>query len=394
MGLAKNDYITCEERGFYHCSHLVCRDCIGNKSLKEHISKNGFMSTCHYCGKRRKVVELEDLMDIIMSGIRFQYEDAENYIFDNEYSCNTYTTDELIRWELSDELQIENEDLVHDICDTVCDRVWCEVDPYAERKYETELYSWHSFCDLVKYKMRYVFYKGKNVVKDYDLSNPVDILETIDAYVQLLKLIKRVPVNTKIYRGRLHNKNEVLDNCNEFGPPPIEYAKANRMSAEGISLFYAAYDEETVLKEIDNDGSENATIASFKVKRPLTVLDLSKLKNMKLPSIFDEKERRKRSSIIFLKSFAEEISKKVDKLPSIEYIPTQIVTEYFRYVFKSEKYGDIDGIVYNSSQNEKGYCIVLFMDYDSYKNDEDCMVDKSTIKLSKYKKHFLSTTIE
>lgn len=386
MGFAKNDQIIYEERGYAHCDRYVCRDCVGNKVLQKYISNNGHMAHCHYCGQRRKIVTVEDLLEPIMSGINFLYENANNYYFDGETppSVSTY---ELIHYELSDELQITNEELLDDLYNTIDDISWCKADPYAERNYESELYSWHSFCELVKHRVRYVFYKSKNVVEEYDLSNPVNILEIVGEYVKGLNLIRRLPQNTTVYRGRLHSEENQYNQASDFAPPPVTKAKANRMSAEGISMFYAAFDETTVIKEIYNS-DEYATIAQFKTSRPLTIIDLTKLK-MSLPSIFDEERRQLRSAIIFLKEFAEEISRKVEAYPSIEYVPTQIVTEYFRYVFNSDRYGDIDGIVYNSAQNVEGRCVVLFMNDSDFSIDERSMVDKHFFKYQQYKKHFI-----
>lgn len=274
------------------------------------------------------------------------------------------------------------------IYNTIADISWCKADPYAERDYESELYTWHSFCELVKHRVRYVFYKSKNVVEEYDLSNPVNILEIVGEYIMGLNLIRCLPPNTTLYRGRLHTEENQYSQASDFAPPPVTKAKANRMSAEGISMFYAAFDEDTVIKEIYNS-DEYATIAKFKTSRPLTVIDLTKLNKISLPSIFDEERRQQRSAVIFLKEFAEEISRKVEAYPSIEYVPTQIVTEYFRYVFNSDRYGDIDGIVYNSAQNAKGRCVVLFMNNSDFSIDDRSMVDIHSFKCQQYKKQFI-----
>lgn len=386
MGFAKNDYIMCQERGYGHCDRYVCRDCIGNKALKEYISNKGIMAYCNYCRQRRKVVTVENLLEPIMSGINFQYENADNYYFDGE-TPTSVTTYELIHYELSDELQITSEELLDDISNTIDDISWCEVNPYEEKEYESEIYSWHSFCKLVKHSVRYLFYNSKNVVEEYDLSNPVNILETVEEYVKGLKLIRRLSQKTKVYRGRTHTDENQYIQASDFGPPPVTKAKANRMSAEGISMFYAAFDENTAIKEIYNS-DEYATIAQFRLSRHLTVIDLTKLNTMSLPSIFDEERRQQRSSVIFLKEFAKEISRKVEEYPSIEYVPTQIVTEYFRYVFNSDKYGAIDGIVYNSAQNPGGCCVALFMSESDYLDDGKSMVDKHSFKYQQYKKQF------
>ena len=59
----------------------------------------------------------------------------------------------------------------------------------------------------------------------------------------------------------------------------------------------------------------------------------------------------------FLKKFHSEITQPITKNPGIEYVPTQIFTEYIR--FMSNKH--IDGIMYKSSLTGKKN-IVLFYD--------------------------------
>ena len=69
MGLAKELDIMYHKRGYRTCDKKVCRDCIGNHSLKAYIKEYGEMSTCDYCNCRRKVVTIDTLMEPIMSGI-------------------------------------------------------------------------------------------------------------------------------------------------------------------------------------------------------------------------------------------------------------------------------------------------------------------------------------
>lgn len=92
-------------------------------------------------------------------------------------------------------------------------------------------------------------------------------------------------------------------------------------------------------------------------------MDLTRLP--RIPSIFDIEGRKGYHEIKFLHEFTEDISQPVPKnnnLEHLEYIPTQVVTEYFRYVL-SEKYKPIDGILYPSAKNKKGTCLALFFDH-------------------------------
>ncbi len=62
-----------------------------------------------------------------------------------------------------------------------------------------------------------------------------------------------------------------------------------------------------------------------------------------------------------MRIFHKEITKRIkpDDRIHTEYIPSQVFTEYLRYVFKLEGEISVDGMIYNSSVNER-HCIVLF----------------------------------
>lgn len=72
----------------------------------------------------------------------------------------------------------------------------------------------------------------------------------------------------------------------------------------------------------------------------------------------------KRPSVRFLIDFIDDFSKPItrDDRSHIEYVPTQIVTEYFRHIFRSNKNEKLDGIIYPSSKKKDKSAIVIFAD--------------------------------
>ena len=80
------------------------------------------------------------------------------------------------------------------------------------------------------------------------------------------------------------------------------------------------FDPNTALCETRTSGRDYATIASFRVTESIRVLDLTKIKKMSIPSIFDEDNRHNRSPVMFLQKFAENISQpRSNKNIDIEY---------------------------------------------------------------------------
>jgi len=107
-----------------------------------------------------------------------------------------------------------------------------------------------------------------------------------------------------------------------------------------------------------------ATIGKFKPLRELIVLDLTSLPEV--PSIFDEHKGYLRPTIMFLLAFVEELSKPIEKddKAHIEYVPTQVFTEYIRHAYKFDDDVRFEGIIYPSAINPTGISCVLFIEND------------------------------
>src|SRR5690606_13318881 len=110
----------------------------------------------------------------------------------------------------------------------------------------------------------------------------------------------------------------------------------------GIPLFYGAFDEMTALRETldpsKSDQNKVATVAVFKLARPIVVCDFTHLPPM--PSLFDKAQRHRRPSLNFLRSFVCDVAKPIvkDGRVHVDYVPTQIVTEYFRRIYQHPVY--------------------------------------------------------
>jgi hypothetical protein len=121
-------------------------------------------------------------------------------------------------------------------------------------------------------------------------------------------------------------------------------------------------DAETALREtVDQPGVYTA--GEFTTERDATIVDFSKLP--RIPSLFepihDTMEYDPRKLLIFLHTLGEEFSKPIeqDNRVHIEYVPTQVVTEYLRGT-KTRANMSIDGIRYRSARHEGGASSVLF----------------------------------
>ena len=181
-----------------------------------------------------------------------------------------------------------------------------------------------------------------------------------------INLVKPLPVGTELWRVRIHNLGETLNTALALGTVPRDKAiYSNRMSPAGIPMFYGALDPETALKETVDRTSENdevASIATFISLKETKVLDLTELPNV--PSLFDQNNGHMRSALKFMHSFVADLSKPISKdgMEHIDYVPTQVFTEYVRYLYISIEGDRLLGIIYPSTKQEGGKSIALFLE--------------------------------
>jgi hypothetical protein len=364
MGQAKNRMMEIEERGYGEIDTFVCSECVGDNFLKQFITNNGSTNKCCYCGESNTCINTEDLIGEIMKGILYENDYAVNNLgrVDGDYYGHTYDTSEMLE-DYQDEFEL-NEQLFEDVVQTIHHDVWCKKNPYGMSKAEAMQYSWEDFCTTVKYFARYVFFRKEDERKyEGDEISPNEILDYIAEYVSELELVTTVKKQTVFYRGITHE----FKNTTEFGSPPIEFAKSNRMSAEGISVFYGAADAETVKLEV---GEKLKAIAQFKNVNELYCLDLTKISGIQFPSLFDYKKRHLRGILSFYRGLEKDITKPIEDMKEIEYVPIQIIAEYFRHVYRYKNV-KINGIKYGSAKSKDGVCYVLFCDKLQCTDDEE-----------------------
>jgi hypothetical protein len=163
----------------------------------------------------------------------------------------------------------------------------------------------------------------------------------------------------------------------DLGPTPIKFAKyANRMSPAGIPMFYATEDTITAIKEVWNGKvGVKLSVATFKTKNPCSILDFCTLPPV--PTIFKRDATVEQiDALSFLRRFVRDISQPVSKSEKehIEYVPTQILTEYFRHIFKTKDGQSIMGLKYPSSYTRRP-CYVMF-----WGHGEDAAVNPDVIE--------------
>jgi hypothetical protein len=382
MGRAKQMMLEEEEYSLGNVkSSFICYKHINDYAIANYIKRSTNKGKCTYCEEERSIVSLEKLMLFILEGINKFYEDAANcmpYDYENGgYLGPTFDKYDIV----GDFLNIEDFVLEQDINDAFSDTIWSKNNMYDISEKDLLESQWELFKNVVKYKSRYMFSQTSLFKTDQDSQKAYDIFKKIKRGIIPLGIISKIEITTQLFRVRQHTNSEKIIKFDQIASTPNNHAVyANRMSPAGISMFYCAFEFITAYKEtVDQNSKKKSKITSavFQNKRELKVIDLTNLKDI---SIFDNKKRPHYFLNLFLKAFVEDLSKNIlhDGKEHIEYVPTQIVTEFFRYPFSESKKTPIDGIIYPSSKNIGKKACVLFFDNEQCLKELDLITLKTT----------------
>ena len=361
---------------------FVCDNCFENPGLVEFIRSNASAIECSFCSTKDDVpiaASIDEVSKYFIECLFREYDLAVNELgwmgSDEGYFGRHWYAEELAFEELELEFPQDNsESLLPQLFGEYYDQDWCEQDPYGLNDSEWTRYSWGRFCHIVMHERRFFFLSQDRESDDPEVYSPKEVLSTIFNYALEMDLFKGVPAGRQLVRARCEGNGPPLETPQDLGPPPADKAtRSNRMSPAGIPMFYASEDEETALRETSS-GPGKFAVGTFETLRPITILDLTDIPP--IPSLFegvsDSVEIIPRQALTFLHHIAKEMSRPIkrDAGVHINYVPTQVVTEFIR---DQLTWGDtpIDGIKYQSSVHPDHVSYVLFANEGSVESTPD-----------------------
>ena len=369
MGLAKQEGIEARERGWSGPDDkLVCADCVDDTYLKSVVEAHMAGTTCSYCERtdsKAIAAPVEVLIDAVFNTVCYLFSEpteagvpSEGGAFRVELIC----TDDVLH---SLPLDCEHE-LFEDIVNSFNNDYWVPAASghwFSLHEHEVLTDSWSSFVSSVRHETRFHFQLApRSPSAGPQEVAPDCILPTLGRLIDASGLVRRIDADRLLYRVRLRARGDTWEPvAGQVGAPPLDRARAGRMNPAGIPYLYVALDKATALAETVSSPPIETVIATFRATRKLTVVDLTDLPP--LPSVFDELRRGDREALMFLRSFALEISRPVTKDGSehVDYVPSQVVSEYFAQVFQpSEGIAGIDGLLFPSAVRPGGKNLVLF----------------------------------
>jgi len=384
-----------------YCSDLdenICSSCIREYGISTFIIKHADLKivSCSYCHNTQgtkgfKACNLSLVVEYVCNSISNEWCDPANVLpyqsSEGGYQGEVLNTQELF-WHLG--LDVDDEQIITDITDAIENEYWCKRDYFSLSPDETLIYGWEAFCKFVINNSRYFFLQANN--EDYnadqhDEMNPVDILTSVASIISNLGMFKEIQISQVIKRVRIVDEYNEATTAKELGSPPLEYCNmANRMSPAGISMFYGAFELETAIKETYDPEpklTKKAVVGNFFPCRPLKLIDLSM--RFRVPGIFDD-DKSHRFEKSFLFDFIKDFTKPIERADRahIDYVPTQIVTEYLKIILSNQSNSTIDGIIYPSSKNPNHKAVVIFAGNDQSIDKESTVNDNSMLILDNY----------
>ena len=355
--------------------NYICAECIGDSYLKAEIKDDGIDCVCDYCKEEDgKCYTAEELADLVEHAFEIHYNRTADQpdewqsmlLRDRESKYEWEREGEEVVYVIADALGV-NKEIAREIqqileerhSDQEMARMGKETEFSSEAHYEERIptdYKWHVKWDelevLLKKKRRYFNATARNSFKD--IFHDVESLRTTDGKPLVYELGESGSSKV-VFRARYFDDFKSIQTAFKsphfsLGAPPHEYARAGRMNAEGISVFYGATTPEVALSEIRPPVGSYVVISKSETIRPIRVLDLSRIRNVKPPkgSIFDPAYTDTLLRIEFLKIVADKICKPVTPFHErFEYLVTQALSEYLE---QSADFS-IDGVIYNSTQS-------------------------------------------
>ena len=367
----------------------VCANCLSEEGIVDFIESHAMDGQCSYCGVSGRVASMSEVVPHIRASLSLEWGSPDEELpYDPEdgtwlFGEPTSTYELLGTLIFNDYNGTVPKALVDDITSAMPLYEWAEIDAVRTTKTELLTNSWQAFCHIVKHERRYFFdveISDKiilNLYGDEVQLAPQQLLQLILEFLRDQSRLKTMPKGWQVMRCQLKDPGAEPFDAARMGPPPLEFAThPNRMSPAGVSMFYGSTDRDVCLREIADEAGYFAC-GTFQVDRETVLIDLTG--KISIPSLFDQNFNQDRPLWRFIRHFLDDFRKPVvkDGREHIEYVPTQVVSEYFRSS-NHKDIGRISGVLYDSSRVPGKDAVVLFADSSSI---TEGLISTESIKL-------------
>ena len=352
----------------------VCTECFSDDGIYCFIENYGASPGCSFCGGRDSPTAPLDMVCDYMRKCLLEFFNLaiENLPYESRaggYLGEHWDTDDLLFEKLHLILPRDQDKQLREMIRCrIGEEPWCKYDWLSLDYDEILEHSWEKFCLMIQHERRFFFAiskekseEGENLFHSEEEFEPLTFLAEIVSLADELDLVQTLPAGTKFYRSRHCKPDAPFQTASQLGPPLAKEAfRANRMNPPGIPMMYGAECASTAVLE---SRASCVTVGQFVFEREVQILDLGNLPE--IPSIFSGIGRQHLLGLIFMHAFTRDITRPVDRKDRsfhIDYIPSQVITEYIRD--SQFHFGTVDGIRYPSDLHVGGRNLVLFATQD------------------------------
>ncbi len=362
---------------------VLCHGCVGDPYLAAEIQGKGCSRICSYCGMRGRSYTVEEVAGRVEQVFAEHYRRTSDQPHDWQWAA-------MADKESDYEWDRDGEPVVHAIMNSadMPEKAAEDIQAILEARHddfdaaamgeETEFSSeshyeekgtsdhawreeWANFEHALRTEAR--FFSQIAVAHLRSVFDQLISLRTRDGRPLVVTAGPGQAIDA-LHRARVFQSVEVLKGalCHpdiHLGPPPARLAAAGRMNARGISVFYGATEAGVAVAEVRPPVGSRVAVARFEIVRPLRLLDLTALAEVRdQGSVYDPTLSKRLERAMFLRSLAQRMTQPV--MPddeAFDYLPTQAVADYLA----TEGIDPLDGIMFASAQSSEGKPnVVLF----------------------------------
>jgi hypothetical protein len=357
---------------------FVCFSCVGEDFLSSHIKTHGIKGVCSYCGKHKKVLDLDTIAEMIEEGFYHFYYDPDGEtsaddslwedcgLFLESPGLDTFDLLEEHLPEVSYDSTCSKTSPFSDLLGLLPDHKWQHNSFGAQCDISQDLFAWKYFVDHIKHQRRYFFTQDK-AYPGTGYERIHGILDRMFGILEKFDMIKTLEPGTRVFRARSLEEGELYNEKTLGAPSPEHCTTSNRFSPAGIPMFYGAADPETCMAETGM--AKNIVVGTWETIQPIKVWDLTKHGEFlhkgcvytcgTEPSIFDTSRRDDCAGYRLVLQWATDLSLPVkrDGRENIEFVPRQVVVEYL-----CQKRPDVLGIItYSAKPRDNGVNYTFFV---------------------------------
>lgn len=361
----------------------ICDECVSDSYLAQEIEDTGVEDTCFYCNQDLQTWALSEVAECVEIAFEQHYTrttdqpdgyqsmmmaDKEmDYWFEREGEQTVYAimnaldSSETLAQDLQLYLEYKHGDKeswqMGEECEFASDAQYEDTMPNDGERHQ----DWYEFERALKRETRFFNQKAHQYL--HSIFSGLEDMQTTTGNSVIIDAGPEHEI-TGFYRARVFYSERELEKGlmrpdRELGPPPSEYARAGRMNAHGISVFYGADTSEGAIAEVRPAVGSQTLVGRFDLTRTVKLLDFSILQSLsERGSIFDPEYATRLTRMTFLRSLKNRISRPV--MPTdeeIEYLTTQAVVDFLANGLTV----GLDGVIFPSAQtNEATTNVVLF----------------------------------